>query len=36
MLGLKTVAPALLRELDICGKLSGKAVEVAGRFHSET
>ena len=36
MLGPKTVAPALLRELDISGKHCGKAVEVAGRFCSET
>ena len=36
MLGPKTVALALLQELDICGKCSGKAVEVAGRFRSET
>ena len=36
MLGLKTVAPALARELDIGGKRCGKAVEVAGKFHSET
>ena len=35
MLGLKMVAPVLLRELDISGKRCGKAVEVAGRFRSE-
>ena len=36
MLGPKTVAPALLLELDICSKRCEKAVEVAGRFRSET
>ena len=36
MLGLKMVTPVLARGFDICGKLSGKTVEVAGRFRSET
>ena len=36
MLGPNTVTPALAQGFDICGKHSGKAAEVAGRFRSET